>query len=90
MENDAPRTDRIEPEHFGQVPGDGLSLAVLIGSEPHHPGLAGSRLQFFYQFLLVGRNLIYRSEVAIDINTYATLLEVAYVTEARHHLVIRA
>ena len=34
VEDDAPGAGRVETEGLAEVPGDGLSLAVLIGSEP--------------------------------------------------------
>lgn len=35
MEDDTARLRLVETENLAEVPADGLSLAVLIGCEPH-------------------------------------------------------
>ena len=53
------------------MPTDGLSLAVLIGCQPHGVGLFDLTPEAVYKFLLLGRNLIFRFKGAC---IYAELL----------------
>ena len=43
-----------EPQDFGQMPGNGFSFPVFIGSEPDRLGLAGRRGELGHRLLLVG------------------------------------
>ena len=72
-----------------KVPADGLSLAVLIGCQPHDVTFLDLTLESAYKLLLLGRYLILRLK---SLGVYAELLflEVAYVTVTRHNLVILA
>ena len=89
VEDDAFRPIDREPQHFGQVPCDGLSFAVFIGSEPH-----GLRLREFrklvHDLLLVARNLVDGLEAVVDIDSEVLLREVADVSEARFYDIVLA
>ena len=60
MKDDTAGMLLIKPENLTQMPGNGLSLAVLIGCEPDLLGLLGSLLQAGHHLLLIFRNLILR------------------------------
>ncbi len=82
VEDDALGPIYRETQHFGQVPCDGLSFAVLIGGEPH--GLAlGQPGELVDHLLLVGRNLVDGGEAAVDVDAQILFREVADVAEAR-------
>ena len=89
MEDDPLRPLDRETQHFGQVPCDGLSFAVFIGSEPH-----GLRLREFrklvHDLLLVARNLVDGLEAVVDIDSEVLLREVADVSEARFYDIVLA
>ena len=89
VEDDPLRPLDRETQHFGQVPCDGLSFAVFIGSEPH-----GLRLREFrelvHDLLLVARNLIDGLEAVVDIDSEVLLREVADVSEARFYDIVLA
>ena len=80
VEHDAVGLLLIQAQHLAQVPADGFSLAVFIGSQPHLLGLLGIAAQLGNQFfLLVGY---------VGIYTDFFLLQVAYMPIARHHFVV--
>ena len=89
VEDDPLRPLDRETQHFGQVPCDGLSFAVFIGSEPH-----GLRLREFrklvHDLLLVARNLVDGLEAVVDIDSEVLLREVADVSEARFYDIVLA
>ena len=72
MERDAARTCLVEAQGLGQMPRDGFSLAVLIGSQPDNLGFGCKFLEFGYNFLFVVRNYVLRGEPSFYI--YAELL----------------
>ena len=79
---------RVKPEHLIEMPGYGLSLAVLIGSQPHHVGALGLLPQVADELLLLGRNLIDRSIALGHVDAEILLVKVADVPVARHNLVV--
>ena len=68
VEDDAPRVFGLQSQHLVQVPGDGLSLAVLIGCEPDGFGFGRFFLQVGDELLLVCRNFVLRLEVVVDVD----------------------
>ena len=88
VEDDAAGVFRFEPEHFVEVPRDGLTLAVFIGGEPYGLGLRGGFLELGHERLLVGGNLIDGFELLIQVYGNVALTQVADVSVARHHLVV--
>ena len=89
VENDALCLRGVQFEHFGEVPRDGFSLAVLIGSQPDGFGLLGSGAQFADHVHLVGRYLIFGAE-GIQIHPEILLFQVANVSETRHDFEVAA
>ena len=87
VEDDTTRVLGLQSEHLVKVPADGLSLAVFIGSQPHHPCLVGLTLQLGHHLLLVGRHLILWRERLL-VHAERALLQVANVSVAGQHLVI--
>lgn len=77
VENDPPRFGVRQLQGLFQVPGDGLSFAVFIGSEPYGLRLFREFLQLADHFHLVGRNLVLRFESFGDIDAEALFLQVA-------------
>ena len=53
MEHYALGVLRLQPEHFEQMPCNGLTLAVFIGCEPYHLGFVSGLLQLLDEILLV-------------------------------------
>ena len=68
VEDDAPRVFGLQSQHLVQVPGNGLSLAVLIGCEPDGFGFGRFFLQVGDELLLVCRNFVLRLEVVVDVD----------------------
>ena len=80
VEDDTLRLLNGETQHFGQVPCDGLSFAVFIGSQPH--GLAlGQFGQLADNLFLVGRNLVDGGKPLAYVDTQVFLRQVADVAE---------
>ena len=86
MEDDASGMFRFQFQHFVQMPGNGLSFAVLIGSQPDGFCLLCLFFQLCNERLLIRRYLIVWFKTVIDIYTEVFLLQVAYVTIAGQHL----
>ncbi len=82
MEDDALGAVDGEPQHFGQVPCDGFSFAVFIGSEPNGFVL-GQPGQLVDHFLLVARDFVDGRESFVDADAEVLFREVADVAEAR-------
>ena len=82
VEDNAAGMLRRQSERFGQVPGNGLSFTVFIGSQPHCSGLGGRCSQFRHRLLLVGGNFVLRQEAVFDIDAQALFLQVPDVSEA--------
>ena len=87
VKHDAVGLRLVQTEHLAQVPGDGLSLTVLIGCEPYLLGLAGIGLQLANQFLFLFWNFVVGLQ-CVEVDTDLFLLQVADVTVTRHHLVV--
>ena len=90
MEDDAPCVLGLEPKHLEQMPRNGLSLAVFITCEPHDVGLGSLILEFLDLFQLVLGNLIQRLEAMLHVDAEVLLVQVADVSENRHHFIIVA
>ena len=86
MEYDSLGVLRIEFQHLVQVPGDGLSLAVLIGRQPYSVGLRGLVFQLADQGALVRRDFILGREVVGDVYAERLLLQVADMSVTGQHL----
>ena len=87
VEHDAAGLLLVQSQHLAQMPGNGLSLAVLIGCEPDLLGLLRTLFQFAYQFSLLFGNLIVGFQ-RFHIDTDFFLSQVAYMSIRRHHLEI--
>ena len=72
------------------MPCNGLTLAVLIGSEPHGVGGGSCLSQFGHELCLVVGNFVDGVEIVVDVDTEAFFLEVADMSVARHHTVVVA
>ena len=82
MEDDALGPVDGETQHFGQVPCDGFSFAVLIGGEPDGLRL-GQLREFVDHFLLVAGDFVYGLVAFSDIDAEILLRKVADVSAAR-------
>ncbi len=90
MENDAFRILRFQSQYLIQMPGYGLSLPVLIGSQPNLVGFLRFVLQLGHEFLLVGGYHVLRGVIVLEVYTEIFRLQVADMTVARHNLVVRS
>ena len=90
MEDDPAGLGRVQAQRFGQMPGDGFSLAVLIGREPHGLGRGGEFLEVGHDLLLVGRNDIFGLEPVFHIHAQFLLLQVPDVADAGFHEIVSA
>ena len=88
MKNDPAAFLGGKAEVFVQVPSDGFSLAVFIGSQPNHFGLLGQGLEFFYQFFFRGVDLVLRSETVFGIDSEFFARQIGYVSERGFDFVI--
>ena len=77
VEDDAPGLFGVEPEYLVEVPGDGFSFAVFIGSEPHHVGFGGFGFEGFDEVLLVGGDFVYGGEVVVYVDAEIFLFQVS-------------
>ena len=84
VEDDALGPVDGETQHFGQVPCDGFSFAVLIGGEPDGLRLGQFR-EFVDHFLLVAGDFVYGLVAFSDIDAEILLRKVADVAEARFY-----
>ena len=80
VEDDTLRLINRETQHFGQVPCDGLSFAVFIGSQPNGL-LLGQLREFAHDLFLVGGNLVDRCITISYLDTQTLLGQVADVAE---------
>ena len=78
---------RRQTEHLVQVPSDGFSLAVLIGSQPDLLGFLRSCFQFCNELFLFIRNLIVWFH-GLLVYTKFLLFQVTNVAVRRHHLIV--
>ena len=70
-----------EAEGLAQMPGNGLSFTVFIGSQPYGVGFLRGGGQIGHRLFLVGRNFILREETMFDIDAQSCFLEVTDVAE---------
>ena len=82
VEHDALGLGLVEAERLGKVPGNGLSLAVFIGSQPDGVGLVGKLLEFVHDVLLLRGYDVFRLEMVGDVYAEALFLQVTDVPEA--------
>ena len=80
----------LQPQHLVKVPRNGLSLAVLIGSEPNRFGVFGGFLQVGDKFFLVGRNLVFRFVLMLNVDAEAFFGQIADVSVTRSDHIIFA
>ena len=71
------------------MPADGLSLAVLIRRQPYFLGLFGVLLKVADNLFLFLRYLVVRLK-RLGVYAELMLLQVAYMSVRRHHLVVFA
>ena len=88
MEGDAPGLLRSKAQSLAKVPGNGLSLAVLIGCKPNRVCLCGQGFQFGHGFLLFGRHHILRGEAVVQVNAEFFLLKISDMSFGRNDLEI--
>ena len=88
MKHDSLGPRGVESENLIKMPRNGLSLAVLITREPHHVGFLRLTLQSRHEFLLLGRNFIYRGKIIGNVDAEILLVKIADMSVARHHLVV--
>ena len=88
VEDDTASLLGLELEGFAQVPSDGFSFAVFIGSEVDEVGLLSCSLEFAHEALFLLGDDILGAELILDIHTEGMLLEVAHVTGAGHDLIV--
>ena len=82
VKDDPPGLIHRQSEHLGQVPGDGLSLAVLIGGEPD--GLVFSQAcELVHHLAFVGRYFVNGAETLGDVDAEVFFREVADMAETR-------
>ena len=81
VEYDALGAVRGQMERLGQVPGDRLSLAVFIGSQPDGLCCGCGVFQLGYDLLLVGGDDIIRPEAGVGIDGKLVGGQVADVAE---------
>ncbi len=89
VEYDAPRCGGVEPEHLGQVPGNGLSLAVFIGREPYGLGLRRGLTEAVDNLLLFVGNFVNRRKISVYVDAEALGFQVADMPVAGHDLEVR-
>ena len=87
MEHDAVCLLLVKAQHLTQMPRDGFSLTVFIGSQPDLLSLLRLLLQFTDKFALVVRYLVSRHQCLI-VDADFSLFQVADVAITRHHFVI--
>ena len=65
----------------GEMPGDGFSLAVFIGSEPDGVGLVGQTLQVRHHPLLVVGHHVLRSKTMVQVYAEGLFLKIPDMSE---------
>ena len=75
-----------EPQHHGQVPGNGLPLTVLIGCEPHLVAPRDGCPKILHHLLLPLRDHIIGLKHVLDVDAQIVFREVAHMPKARKHL----
>ena len=87
MEHDATGFLLVKSQDLTEMPADSLSLAVLIGCEPHLLGFFSVLFQFADDLAFLLRNNVVGFQ-RLCINAELFLLQVANVPIARHHLIV--
>ena len=82
VENDAPGAAAVQAQGLDQVPGNGLSLTVLIRSQPDQRGFVRRLLQLGHHLLLGGGHDILGLEAVGDIHAELLVLQVPDVSKA--------
>ena len=90
VENYAARIVGLESQDLVEVPCNGLSLAVFIGSQPYCVGLGGGTFELGDKLGLVFGYFVNRVETVVDIDAEIFLFQIAYVAVARHDTIIGA
>ena len=75
----------VEVEGLGQVPRNGLSLAVLIAREPDGFGGLGKLAELCDHVFFVFAHHVFRGETLVDVDAYSALGQVADVPKAGTH-----
>ena len=88
MEDDAAGLLPRQVQGFAKVPGDGLSLAVLIGSQPDGVCLGGEFLELGHYLLLVRGNHVFRLETMGNIYAELVLFQIPDMADGGLHKVI--
>ena len=81
VEDDALGTGGIEAEGLAEMPGDGLSLTVLIGSKPDGARFGSGLLQLGHHPALVGGDHVFGLEALVHVDAELLVLQVANVAE---------
>ena len=75
---------------LGDVPGDGLPLAIGVGRQQHALGLLGGALDLREHLLLALDDLVFGREVVVDVDAHGLAGQVLDVAHRRLHHVARA
>ena len=78
----------LELEGFAQMPSDGFSFAVFIGSEVDEVGFLCCGFEFAHQALLVLGDDVLGAEVILYIHAEGMLLEVTHMARTGHDLIV--
>ena len=81
MEDDPFCVFRLQIQHLEKMPGNSLSLAVLIGSEPNGFCFFGKCFQFFNHGFLIRRNFIFRLKILFNINAEVLFFQIPDMSE---------
>ena len=85
IENHALSPLGIQIQRVNQVPGDRLTLAVLVGGQIHRVRVLSDLLQLADDLPLVGEHFVDRLEGAVQIDPHFRGGKIAYVAHARHN-----
>ena len=83
MEDDSLRALRLHARRLNEMPGDGLTLAVGVGSQEDFLGPIDFLLEVPDRLALVVRNAVGGSEVILDVNRKLRLEQVTHVADRR-------
>ena len=81
---------RVQLQGLLKMPCNSLSLAVLIGCQPHGLGLFHCPLQVRHQFVFLFGNHVPGFVLVVDIDAHLFLREVADMSAARQYDIVRA
>ena len=88
VKDNAARLFTGEAQGFLQVPGNGFSLAVLIGGQPDGVRFGGELAQIGHDFLFLGRNDIFGLEAVLHIDAQFVLFQIADMADGSLHQII--